>query len=161
MTSRWVTAAIITLVLAIIPLPSIVSGMRPPFTLLLILYTQCYIPKYFNLFFIFILGLCLDVLLSTFMGVHAFAILIVCWMMSRISRRFQFFMIGQQMLFICLFCFTYQLVLILENVLMGLDFSWFNSILSAITGMLFWPWLKILADDLLFFKHKTPEVNHN
>ncbi len=149
---RLLTAVAITLIFSIFPMPEILSGLRPPLTLLLILYIQLFLPAYYSLFVVLLISLCMDVLMSTVMGEHAFALFLVGWAINNRARRFQFFAMGQQMLIVGFLCMIYQAALLSIDAFSGFHYSMYTIISSAVIGMLFWPWLKILADDVILLK---------
>ena len=90
---------IVALILSILPMPELISAFRPPWVLLLVLYIEYFLPGNFKLTTLLIVGLLLDVLLSTVIGEHSFALLLVTWIASSKSRRFQFFSMMQQICF--------------------------------------------------------------
>lgn len=145
-TVRIIIAMLGVLALTILPLPEIVAAYRPLWVLLYVLYIQFFLPQYFRITWLFLLGLSLDVLLASVMGEHTFALLFTTWLASTKARRFQFFSPAQQILFIVLFCAVYALVLVLIDRLLGFH----NNVLFAagtlLSSVLFWPWLKLLAD---------------
>jgi len=149
---RLTLGFVAALSLSILPLPSFISACRPPWILLLALYSEYYLPgncKYITFLF---LGLILDVLLSTVIGEHAFALLLVMWIASSRSRRFQFFSMVQQICLVGFFCLMYNLVICLINALLGYNYNLFAPFVSAILGMFFWPWIRLLADDTLLVR---------
>lgn len=147
--SRLLIATLAMLALSILPLPTVLSAYRPAWVLLLALYVQCFMPQYFNLSILMLVGLCLDVLLATVMGEHAFALLLVTWMFNNKSRRLQFFTMGQQMALIGLLVFIYQLTIVGIDAFLGYHYSYWLPFNCALISFLFWPWLKLLADDTL------------
>lgn len=149
---RLMMAILITMILSIFPLPEVVSGLRPPVMLLLSLYIQCFIPVYFYVWVLFFIGLCMDVLSSTLIGQHVFALLAVSWIVNSKARRFRFFPVGQQFVLTGIFCLIYQAALLLVDVISGFNYSFIMAIISAVIGMFCWPWIKILADDTLLLK---------
>ena len=137
------------LVLSILPMPEILSSFRPPWILLLVLYIEYYLPGNFRLTTILITGLLLDVLLSTVIGEHSFALLLVTWIASSKSRRFQFFSMIQQICLIGFFCLLYQSVISFIDALLGYHYSLLMPLTSAVLGMFFWPWIRLLGDGSL------------
>lgn len=137
------------LVLSILPIPELISAFRPPWVLLLVLYIEYYLPGNFKLTALLILGLLLDVLLSTVIGEHSFALLLVTWIASSKSRRFQFFSMLQQICLIGFFCFLYQSVISFTDALLGFHYSLLMPLASALLGMFFWPWIRLLGDGSL------------
>lgn len=153
--TRLFFAVIVSLSFAIFPLPEAISGWRPPFALMLLLYVQCFLPTYFSLMFLSVLGLCMDALLSTVLGEHVFALVLTTWIFNGKARRFRFFSMGQQILLLGVFCFIYQTALLLVNAFSGFHYSWIMVLASTATGMFFWPWVKVLADDTLLLAGRS------
>ena len=133
-------------------MPEVISGFRPPWVLLLVLYIEYFLPGNFKLIALLFVGLLLDVLLSTVIGEHSFALLLVTWIASSKSRRFQFFSMVQQILFIGFFCLLYQSVISFLDALLGFNYSLYTPFASALLGMFFWPWIRLLGDDSLLIR---------
>ncbi|TAL64144.1 MAG: rod shape-determining protein MreD, partial [Legionella sp.] len=112
-------AFIAALGLSILPLPEMISSFRPSWVLLLILYIEYFLPGNFKLTTLLLVGLMLDVLLSTVIGEHSFALLTVTWIASTRSRRFQFFSMMQQIVLIGFFCLLYQLIICFIDGMLG------------------------------------------
>jgi rod shape-determining protein MreD len=146
---RLVLTIILTLVLSIIPLPELLAGFRPPWVLILVLYLQFFIPEYFNLLLILILGLALDVLLSTVLGEHAFALSFITWIASSKDRRFRLFSISQQMVLFGFFCLLYQMLILTIDASLGHYYSFIPPLGSTLISILLWPWVRLFADEKL------------
>lgn len=149
----WV-AFLGALVLSIIPLPDLIAEFRPPWMLLLVLYLEYFLPSKFKLTSLLLVGLLLDVLLSTVIGEHSFVLLLVTWIASNKSRRFQFFAMPQQICFIGFLCLLYQALISFIDSLLGFNYSLFLPVASAFTSMLFWPWIRLLGDGSLLVKSR-------
>ena len=143
---------IAALTLSILPMPELFSAFRPPWILLFILYIEYYLPGNFKLAALLIVGLVLDVLLSTVIGEHSFALLLITWIASSKSRRFKLFSMMQQIFLIGFFCLLYQLVISFIDALLGFNYSLLTPFASALLGMFFWPWIRLLGDDTLLFR---------
>lgn len=146
---RLWTGFIGALILSILPMPELISAFRPPWILLLVLYIEYFLPGNFKLTSLLIVGLLLDVLLSTVIGEHSFALLLITWVASSKSRRFQFFSMVQQICLIGFFCFLYQVVIAFIDALLGYNYSLFMPFASALLGMFIWPWIRLLGDGSL------------
>ncbi|MFA6302881.1 MAG: rod shape-determining protein MreD [Legionella sp.] len=142
----WFTAA---LILSILPMPTLLSAFRPPWVLLLVLYIEYFLPGKFKLTSLLFVGLILDVLLATVIGEHSLALLLVTWMASSKSRRFQFFTMVQQICLIGFFCLAYQAIITVTDLLLGFNYSILSPIGSALLGMFFWPWIRLIGEDSL------------
>lgn len=152
---RMFLALFIAFVLSIIPLPEMMVGFRPPWILIVTLYIQFYLPSYFNVILLLFLGLCLDVLLSTVIGEHAFALLLTTWLATGKARRFNFFSMGQQMMLIAVFCLLYQLIIILVDAFLGYNVWPWMVVGTGLFSMLFWPWVRILGDRVIVRQHSS------
>lgn len=149
---RLFIAALLALALTILPLPELLLGLRPAWVLLFLLYLQLFLPNYFNIIILLILGLALDALLSTVLGEHAFALSLVAWLASSKARRFRLFTIGQQMALIGFFSLLYQLVILILDASLGYYSGFIMVLSSSVTSVLLWPWVRLIADDTLASK---------
>jgi len=146
---RLFVAFLIALALTILPLPELIVGIRPPWVLLLLLYVQYHLPDHFNVSLLILLGLVLDVLLSTILGEHTFALAIVCWLASSKVRRFRFFSIGQQIGLIAVFCLLYQTIIFTIDAYLGFYVNFIDVLGSTVISILLWPWIRLLSEDTL------------
>ncbi len=149
---RLLVGFIAALILSILPMPELISSLRPPWVLLLVLYIEYFLPGNFKLITLLLVGLTLDVLLSTVIGEHSFALLTVTWIASTKSRRFQFFSMMQQICLIGFFCLLYQSIISFIDALLGFNYSIFIPLASAALGMFFWPWIRLLGEDTLIVR---------
>lgn len=145
-------AFLCALILSILPMPEWIAFVRPPWILLLVLYIEYFLPGNFRLTSLLMVGLFLDVLLSTVLGAHSFTLLVVTWIASSKSRRFQFFSMMQQICLIGMFCLLYQIIISLINALLGYNYSLFMPVASALVGMFIWPWIRLLGDSSFLMK---------
>lgn len=146
---RLAIAIVLALALTILPLPDLLIGLRPPWVLMLVLYLQFFLPNYFNVIILLLIGLVLDVLLATVLGEHVFALSVVSWIASNKARRFNFFSMWQQMALIGFFCLLYQMLILTMEAFLGYHIAFIMSLGSAVISMLLWPWVRLLADDTL------------
>ena len=114
-----------------------------------VLYVQFYLPHYFRVSWVFLLGLALDVLLVSVFGEHAFALVLTTSLAANKMRRFSFFSMTQQMILIALFCMVYELVIVLIDSFLGYNNQVIFAAGTLVITMIFWPWAKLLADTLL------------
>ena len=150
---RLIFALLVAFVLTILPLPVMMMGFRPPWILILVLYVQFFLPNYFNITLLLFLGLCLDVLLSTVIGEHAFALILTTWFASGKARRFNFFSMVQQMMVVALCCLVYQLIIFLIDAFLGYNTGLWMVIGTALLSMFFWPWVEwVLTNGLLLIR---------
>ena len=146
---RVLVILVASLVLTIFPLPDVILDFRPPWVLLVVLYLQFFLPYYCNVVLLFLLGLCLDVLLYTVIGEHAFALLLTVWLASGKARRFHFFSMGKQMGLVALFCLIYQFLLFIVDAFLGHKIHVSMVVVGAFLSLLLWPWVRVLLDGIL------------
>lgn len=149
---RLIAGFIGVLILSILPMPELISAFRPPWVLLFVLYIEYFLPGIFKLTALLIAGLLLDALLSTVIGEHSFALLLVTWIASTKSRRFRFFSMVQQICLVGFFCFLYQSIISFIDVLLGFNYSLFMPFASAAFSMFLWPWIRLLGDGSLLIR---------
>ncbi len=135
--------------LTILPLPELFFCLRSPWVLLLIIYLQCFLPNYFSIALVLMVGILVDVLSYTIIGEHALALIIVTWLVSKKARRFKFFPLSQQLALVGFFCFIYQLVILLVESFLAYPFHLNHSLASILIAVLIWPSLKLLAEKIL------------
>ncbi len=146
-----------TLILSITPLPLVLELARPPWILLLVLYTQFFLSHVFNVYWVFALGFCLDVAQATVLGQHAFALLLVTWLASGKVRRFQFFTMSQQMFLIALLAAFYQLTLDVFEFILGYSQGFIYTGIIAVITFLLWPLFKLVGDSVFLNPKKIKD----
>jgi rod shape-determining protein MreD len=149
---RFNIVFLIAFALTILPLPQDLLNIRPPWILIITLYVQFYLPEKFNLILVLIVGLILDTLQSTVIGEHAFALAAVCWIANAKARRFNFFTIQQQMILMSFFCLLYQSITIFIDIFLGFKGRFSYGIISTISTVVLWPWIRLLVDEILLRK---------
>lgn len=149
---RLCVAFIIAFVLTIMPLPYLIMGIRPLWILLLVLYIQFYLPNYFNMMALLILGSCIDVLLSTVIGEHVFALVLTTWFAAGKVRRIGFFSIVQQLMLLMVLCVIYQFIIFLIEAFCGYYNNLWTMAGAALFSMMLWPWMRILGDSTLLLR---------
>lgn len=135
---RLLSLMVLAFIFTIISLPEQLSIFRPLWVLLLMLYLQFMLPNVFHLSMVILFGLTLDALGASPMGQHAFALALVAWCASGRARRFKFFSMPQQIVWVFVLCLIYQLTLCLINYILGYPFSLWNLIIPISMSTLIW-----------------------
>ena len=143
---RLCLSLIIFFILTILPLPTFMMGIRPPWLLLLMLYIEIYLPNYFSVVSVFFVGICLDVLLVTPIGEHSFALILTAWIASGRLRQFRFFSNIQQMLLIAVISLGYQFIIFSIDALLGFKNSIGIPCLTATCAFIVWPWMQMALE---------------
>lgn len=131
--------------LTILPIWQPLVVLKPFFVLLLLLYIQFMLNDVFNISWIIFCGLMLDVLCSTCLGQHVLALCLVAWCASSRAKRFKFFSISQQLIWISVLGGIYQCVLVGVSYCLGYKISLLAFCIPILTTMLCWLPVKRMA----------------
>lgn len=151
--ARLAISIVSVLILSIVPIPNTIAEFRPTWVLLLMFYLQFIRTEYFSVVLVFLIGLCLDVLLSTVLGEHAFALLLTAWIASDKARRFKFFQIGHQLILILFFSIVYQLLIFGMEIILGYDYLFKTSLSIALVNVMIWPLFYVLMNKWFKSQH--------
>jgi rod shape-determining protein MreD len=131
--------ALAGLLLTLLPLPSLLGIIRPPFLVVVILYWSTMTPRAGGILIGFLAGLTLDLLQGTQLGEHALALSFVTYLAVRLHLLTRAKPIFEQSLFALIALLLY------ETLLWAID-GWsghpLNSVLRwlpALTGAAIWP----------------------
>lgn len=132
---------IIALVLQIVPMPLTVDQYRPDWVLLVLSYWTLALPNRVNVGMAFFVGLILDVLLGTSLGVHSFALCISIFVLAANYQRLRNYSIWQQAVIIGTLSSLYHLIIFwLQHLQTDVNFL-FDYLWPVITTMMVWPWI--------------------
>lgn len=126
------------------PLNELVDWFVPEWILLVFIFWQLQAPSLVNFWWVWPLGMLLDVQQSTPLGSSVLGFAIVLYLLQLMYQRLRIFNIAQQMGVVFLLVCTYQLatywaMLITDDVNKPL-FLWMPAIMSTLV----WPWLYLL-----------------
>jgi rod shape-determining protein MreD len=121
---------------------------KPSWLALVLIYWMIELPERVPLGLCFVLGLVADLVCGEVIGEQALRLCILCFIVLRFRSRLRFFPMWQQTLAVLALLFNDRIVYLMVHAIAGdpppdLDF-WF----APVTGMLAWPWLFLLFDDL-------------
>lgn len=128
------------LICAIFPLPLFLNAFRPDWMILIIFYWVLALPHRIGIIHAFVLGILLDLLLGSILGVHALVFSILAYVVSINYQRIRHFTLVQTTLIVGLFILISKLVLFfiassLQDIVLHKHYFW-----SIFTSMLIWPW---------------------
>jgi len=132
------------LICAIFPLPIILNAFRPDWLILLIFYWVLALPHRVSITHAFILGLLLDLLLGSILGLHSLLFSILAYAISLNYQRIRYFTLVQTTLLVGIFIFIskislYLIASSLQDIVLHKHYFW-----SIFTSMLIWPWFFLL-----------------
>ncbi len=138
-------------VLELLLLPSMLNPYRAEWIVLTIIYWVLRHPESIGIFFAFCVGLLLDVISGSYLGVQALACSATSYLVLSIHQRLKMFPIVQQSLVVFVIVgIQLMIVSLLRSVLGGGDYS-FAYLLAAGASAVMWPFVLILTDRLNFF----------
>lgn len=134
--------------LSLLPLPHWLEPLRPYWVALVIVYWSLEVQPPFRLGMAFALGLLLDLLLGSLLGMHALSLVVMVFLVSRFRARMRFFPPWQQALAVLALLVNDRIILLWITALMGEPMPTWQYWLGPLAGMAIWPWVFLLLDRL-------------
>jgi len=133
-------AFLLGLIGAIYPLPLVLNAFRPDWMVLIIFYWVLALPHRVSIIHAFILGVLLDLLLGSTLGMHAMLFALLAYIVSVGYQRIRYFTMVQTTLLVGFFVLLtklslYGLASTLQDIELHKSYFW-----SIFTSMLIWPW---------------------
>jgi rod shape-determining protein MreD len=129
---------IVSIVLTVLPVPEMVKWVWPQWVLLALIYRIVTKPSQYGIFFGFLVGLIIDLLLSHKLGVHALSYSVICYFMLKMQHKIYLFPVAQHSLVIFLLVlFDSALIMLFSNA----ELNWIfigRSVLSAMSTAIIW-----------------------
>jgi len=142
------TVIFVTLVVAIaltlVPMPPLLDLMRPYWVALVVIYWSLETQDKISLGMAFTLGLALDLLTASLLGLHALSLVIIVYLVARFRARLRFFPPWQQALSVLALLVNDRIILLWIISLRGEPLPSLAFWLPPIVGTLLWPWLFLL-----------------
>ena len=129
---------VVALILAVIPLPGIISPFRPDWVAVVLLYWTLIHPRRYGLLKAFSLGILLDALTGSLLGQHALALLVIVYLSQRLYLRIRAFPASQVATMVIGLLALYELVLLLIDGFAGREVALIERWGPVITGGLLW-----------------------
>ncbi len=139
---------ILTLLLALIanimPMPLNIDAFRPDWVLAVLIYWCIALPSRVNIITAWIMGLLIDILLGSILGIHAAAMALSVYIAAVNYQKIRNFSLWQQALIVGVLSALYHLVVFwLQRIL--LDVIFLPSYLyPVLTTIILWPWAFLL-----------------
>lgn len=128
-------------ILTLIPLSESFEPFRPPWISLILIYWSLEGPRPISLGFAFTVGLLVDVLLASLLGLHALQWVVLMFLTARFSSRIRFSSPFRQMLTVLFLLLNERFILLWVLLLRGERDLGLGLWMPAIIGALIWPWL--------------------
>jgi rod shape-determining protein MreD len=136
---RLFLAALVALILTVLPLPPWLDMVRPAFLVLVVLYWSVNAPRTGGIAFGFFAGLMLDVFQGPVLGQHALALSLVTYIAVREHQRIRSKPAIQQAMFVFVALVFYELVLFMIDGWTGHPVTSPLRWVHTLTGALIWP----------------------
>ena len=134
--------------LQLMPLPQALLPFKPYWLALILVYWALETPERVGLGLAFILGLIGDTLTGELLGEQALRLCILCFIILRFRSRLRFFPMWQQSLALFVLLLNDRIVLLMIRACAGEPAPPAAFWLAPVAGMLAWPWLFLLFDDM-------------
>ena len=136
---------IVSILLMLTPWVEPLRYFFPNWSFLLLIYWVVCFPLNINFFVAFILGLTVDVASGSIIGQHAFANVLVVYVVLATYLRFRLYPVWQQALFVSGFYILYQIALIMFNIIFDAELlPLLYYIPPIITSIIFWPIITVI-----------------
>jgi rod shape-determining protein MreD len=143
-----IVSIILALVLSISLFPVDWFQLRPEWLAVIVFYWTFRAPAQFGILAAWCLGLLLDVLESTPLGVNGLAMAVVAFLVLTIHQRLRMFPIPQQAAILFLLLGINQMIVHFIKQMLGGDEAGFSYLWPALTGALVWPLVCPILDTL-------------
>ena len=136
-------------VLTLLPLPGLLEPLRPYWIALIVIYWCLETQGMITLGLAFVLGLGLDFLTGSLLGLHAISLVVLVYLVIRFRARLRFFPPWQQALSVLALLINDRIILLWIIRLRGDPLPSLSFWLPPLVGTLLWPRLFLLLDRYL------------
>jgi rod shape-determining protein MreD len=137
---------IAAILLTLLPLPEVLVPFKPYWVAMVVIYWSLETQDMISLGMAFLIGLVLDILSGSLMGLHALSLVVMVFLVQRFRSRLRFFPPWQQALSILGLLVNDRIILIWITALLGEPIPTWKYWLPPLVAMVLWPWLFLLLD---------------
>ena len=137
---------VVAILLTLLPLPGALEVLRPYWVALVLIYWCLETQGLVSLGLAFTIGLMLDFLTGSLLGLHALSLVIIVYLASRFRARLRFFPPWQQALSVLALLVNDRIILLWINSLRDEPMPGLSFWLAPVVGTLLWPWIFLLLD---------------
>ena len=130
---------VLSLMLAIMPLPTWGEEIRPYFVLLAVVYWCMALPHRVNIGVAWVMGLLLDVTYDAVLGQYALAMALIAFFTVNLHQRLRVFPLWQQAIVVFVFAMLYSLIVLWIKGMTGNAPSVWTIITPCFTTAVLWP----------------------
>lgn len=144
----FMLSLILACLLQLMPLPDLLLPFRPYWLGLILIYWALEEPERVGLGRAFLLGLVGDVLQGDLLGDQALRLAALAFIVLRFRSRLRFFPMWQQSLAVFALLLNDRVLSLMERTFTGDPLPPLSFWYAPVAGMLAWPWVFLLLDDL-------------
>lgn len=144
--STLVLVLVVAVLLTLLPLPGQLEALRPYWVGLVLIYWALELREMVSLGLAFLIGVLLDVLTASLMGLNALSLVVLIYLVQRFRARLRFFPPWQQALAVLGLLVNDQIIRLWVTSLLGEPLPTWRYWLPPLVGMALWPWLFLLLD---------------
>lgn len=136
------------ILLSLLPMPGLLEPLKPYWVALVMIYWTLETRTMLSLGLAFLVGLVLDALSGSLMGMHALSLVVMVFLVQRFRSRLRFFPPWQQALSVLGLLVNDRIILIWITALLGEPMPTWQYWLPPLIGVAIWPWLFLLLDSI-------------
>lgn len=144
----FIGSLVLAFILQLTPLPPGIITFKPYWLGLVLIYWAIETPDRIGLGFAFLLGIGADILTGQLLGEQALRLLVLSFIVLRFRARMRFFPMGQQSLAVLALLLNDCIVVLMIRGFAGDPMPGFGFWGAPVVGMLAWPLVFLLLDDL-------------
>ncbi|MEM8984224.1 MAG: rod shape-determining protein MreD [Pseudomonadota bacterium] len=146
---RIAGSLIVALALTVVPLPDFLRAARPDWVALVVIYWSVFAPQRLPFWAIALVGLALDALYGTLLGLHALALVVMAFPALRLHLQLRVFSWAQLAAAAVLLVIVYEFVLFWSNGIAGLSTRGVDYWLPVVTSAVAWPFVLYILDAVI------------
>lgn len=132
------------LMLSTLPMPELFEWARPEWVGLTLIYWSLALPHRVGPWHAWVLGLLLDILQGSLLGIHAFSLALMAFIVIKLHRRVRMFPLLQQALLVLVLVGIHQMLLQWAQTLTGSASQSFLFLVPAAVSAVLWPWVFVV-----------------
>ena len=145
-----ILSIVVSLTLAIAPLPEWAAAYRPDWVVLTLIYWSLLLPKTYSVGWAWLAGLVLDIAQGTLFGQHALALCFIIYITVKFHLQIRVFPILQKTVTVFAILALYQFILFWINGVAGINSPSVTYWGPVLTGTAFWPLLSVVYANIRY-----------
>ena len=141
---------VIAIILELVALPDMLSALRPEWLVLTQTYWLLRRPDKIGIASAFAIGIVMDVLTGSYLGIHSLALCIVSYLILGMHKRFRMYPVVQQAFVLFLLTGTQLMIVYGLRASLSVAEDGFDYLWQAVISAFVWPLLILIYDRLSF-----------